>query len=122
MEICGHRYPAARPARFVPDRLAAFGEVGQRGRRQAVGGEVVGQAECVELANGVRQQVDADTQRLDPIDALEDPDGKAGTVQAQCRGQTTDPTTGDDDVVHFVSRPSRRSFGLAAMIASRCSA
>ena len=96
------RPPIARcqTPRFLPNRFAAFGEVGQRGRRQTVGGKVVGQAECVELADGVRQQVDAHAERLDPIDALEHPDRKAGSVQAQCRGQTTDPTAGDDDVVH----------------------
>ena len=100
------RPPIARreATRLVPDRLAALGEVRQRRRGQAVGGEVVGQAERVELADRVRQQVDAHTERLDAIDALEHPDRKAGTMQAERGGQPADPTTGDDDVVHWVSR------------------
>src|SRR5215204_2555028 len=92
--------PRRETARFVPDWFAALCEVRQCRRRQAVDGEVVGQAQRVELAHCVRKQVDADAERLDALDALEDAHRQTGTMQAERRGETSDPTARDHDIVH----------------------
>ena len=92
--------PGRQTPRLIPDEFAAFGEVGQRRRSQAFREQVVTEPEGVELADRVRKEVDAHTERLDPIDALEDPHREPGAVQAQRHRQTTDSTPGDDDVVH----------------------
>ena len=109
-----------KPPRFIPDRLAALGEVRQRRGCQPVAGQFVGEPERIELAHGVGQQVDSDAQRLDAIDALEHPDGEAGTVQAQRGRQAADSSTGDDDIVHRTQPTSASISGFAAITASRC--
>ena len=81
MEICGHRYPAARPrgsSHIGSPRLVKYASVEGV---DAIGGEIVGQSECIEFAHGVGQQVDPDTECLDAIDAFEHPDRKAGACR-----------------------------------------
>src|SRR3546814_645325 len=70
-------------ARFRPDELAALGVVGELGRAHAEAVELPQQAELVELAHRMRQQVDADAERLQRRRGLEDLDRPARLVQRE---------------------------------------
>ena len=65
------------PARLAPDPLAVAGEVGELGGPDACALEPSSRAEVGQLAHRVRQQVDADAERLELRHALEDLAGNA---------------------------------------------
>src|ERR1700733_3029010 len=57
-----------------------------------------------EFLGGVRQEVDADTDRADFRRGLEDATGNVGRVQRQTQGQAANASADDQDVVHVSSR------------------
>src|SRR3569833_2317262 len=83
-----------QPARFRPDLLAVLGEVGELLGSHGGGVELVEEAELDQLAARVRQDVDADADRLELGDALENPDLDANLVQAERDGEPGNAAAG----------------------------
>src|SRR5262249_4044725 len=84
-------------ARLAPDRLAALGEVGKFAGSHARGLELIEKPELDQLANGVRQHVDTDAERLELSDALEDFGRYADLMQAERQRQSADSATCDEN-------------------------
>ena len=100
------RRRAARP------RCARRAWCSRRARRAATPARVErrAQAQLVELAHRVRQQVDADAERRGSPRPTRTPHGEARGVQAERGGQPADAGAGDQDfVVRFALRGHRCS-------------
>src|SRR6185437_14981949 len=85
-------------AQVADDRRAVAAVVGERARLDRVRGELVGEAELAELAHAVRQEVDADAERMDLGRGLEDATRDAGLVAAQRQRKPADAAADDQDV------------------------
>ena len=83
--------------RFLPDLLAPPGAVHEHLRRDRPDAELVEQAEGVELAHGVGQQVDPDPQGAQLAHRLEHVDLDPDLVQAQGGGGPTDAPADDGE-------------------------
>ena len=90
--------------RLLIDQLAEAIEEGRiRGRDRNLGQRRF-EAECCQLPCGMRQQIDADADRLDFGSGFENAAGNSGLVQRKPERQPADPGANDDDVVHASSR------------------
>ena len=87
--------PGGASTRLAPDLATVLGEVAERRRFDGVRGEHVEQAERVELADRVGEQVDPDAGRADLVGGLEDRHVDADLVQAQ-RGREPADAGADD--------------------------
>jgi len=85
------------PARLGPDELPALREIGERGGRNSRLGDLIGEPEFGQLANGMGKEVYADAERLELLDALIDLRRYPDLMQAERQGQATDPRTNNDD-------------------------
>jgi len=84
-------------ARLRPDELAALGVVGQLRGAHAQGVEPVEQAQLVQLAHRMGQQVDADAQRPDLRRGFEDRHRHPRLVERERQGEAADAGAGDQD-------------------------
>jgi hypothetical protein len=96
----------AATARLAPDEAAAGVEMRLLGGGDAGRLELPAQSELGELAHRVRQQVDADAERLQRGRGVEQLRLDAGRVQAERGGQARDPGPCDQDMHRL--RPFRR--------------
>ena len=87
-------------ARLLEDELAEAVVEAQLPRLDRGPGELFLQAELGELAHAVRQQVDADPERLDLRRGLEDSAGDAGLVQRQREREPADAAANDQYRFH----------------------
>src|SRR5260221_3274432 len=86
------------PARLLVDELAVTAVEGELARLDGRGHQRILQAEFAEFAHAVRQQVDADTQRVDFGRGLKHARRDAGLVQAERQRQAADAGADDEDV------------------------
>ena len=94
--------------RLLPDCRAVFGEIRKRRRLDRVRDQGRQEAQCIELPDGMRKQVDPDSESFDRLGGFKYPNRVAGLIQTQCCHQTTDAASGDEDVVaHLISLPDR---------------
>ena len=84
------------PARLAVDAAAEAVVVDELLRRDAGGLDLLAEPELGELADGVRQQVDAGAVSLDAAGRLDDLDLEACLVQAERGGEAADPTARDE--------------------------
>ena len=77
-------------SRLGPDQLAELVVIGEGGGLDGDLGKLVAKAELDQLADGVRLQIDADAERLDRRNLLEDRHVDARRMQAQRRGEAAD--------------------------------
>jgi hypothetical protein len=104
---------AAVDATRLTEQQCAFGVViRDRGGRDGDLRQLVAQPERIQLADGVRQQVDPHAQRPQVRGAFENGRPDAACVQRQCGGQPANATTCNQYVSHVVSFP--RYPGLAS--------
>src|SRR5438876_11881450 len=89
------------PARVLDDGLAVAAVVGERARLDGVPGELVGKAELGELAHAMRQEVDADTERMDLGGGLEHTAGDAGLMEAERQAEAANARTDDQHISMF---------------------
>src|SRR6266705_2181472 len=82
-------------AGLAPDRLAVLGKIREFPGAHARPIELVEQAEFDQLTHGMRQQVDADAERLQFRDALEYFGGNADLMQAERQRQSADAAARD---------------------------
>src|SRR5256885_2943262 len=85
-------------AQVLDDGLAVAAVVGERARLDGVPGELVGKAELGELAHAMRQEVDADAQRMDFGRGFEDSAGHADLMKAERQREAADAGADDQDV------------------------
>ena len=90
---------AVAPARIVVDQLAEAVVVADLGGGDRDLGERILQAELGQFLAGMRQQVDADAERLDLRRGLVDAAGNAGLMQPQPERQPADAGADDDDIL-----------------------
>src|ERR1700730_7866218 len=83
-------------ARLAPDRPAVLGEIRELLGAHAGCVKLTEQAEFDQLANRMRQHVDADAERLQRRDAFEDFGGNPDLVQAERQRQPADAAAGDE--------------------------
>ena len=86
----GPRVPGVEAAGLAPDLLTPARAIEEERRRHRLLGQLPQEPECVQLAYGMGQQVDADAQRPHLGHRVEELDLCPHLVQAECRGQTTD--------------------------------
>ena len=96
-----------QPAILAPHFLAITRRVEQCTRRDAGGEDRLAQAEFGKLAHGMRQQVDADAERLRVRCRLVQFDRNAGVMQGNRKGQATDSAAGNDHAHGQPSLPGR---------------
>src|SRR6266545_1526787 len=83
---------------LLVDELAVAAVEGELARLDGASGQRVLQAKLAELTHAVRQDVDADAQRLDLGRRLEHARGNAGLMQAERQRQPADAATDDQDI------------------------
>ena len=86
-------------ARFAPDALAAFGVIRQFAAGHARAFNRGAQAQFLQLAHGVRQQVNADAEGFDLGHGLKDAHGEPGVVEAQSGRQPADSGADNNDLI-----------------------
>ena len=93
------------PARLAPDPLAELVVVREFGCADRGGVEAAGQPEIGQYPDRVRQQVDSDSERTDPVYRFVDDRVDADPMQAERRGQSADAGA-DDNCLHAVASHS----------------
>jgi len=88
---------ACDAAWLAEQQLAALVEERDLRRLDREPRQVIGQAQVEQLADRVRQQVDADAERLQLLRALDDGRSDSRGVQGQRGGESADARTGDED-------------------------
>src|SRR6195256_6859384 len=101
-------------AGLAPDRLAVLGKIREFPGARAGRIERVEQADFDQLTHGMRQQVDADAERLQFRDALEHFGGNADLVQAERQRQSADAAARDKNGHDKASHERASSHGRAA--------
>ena len=92
-----HVVPGVRPARLGPDRLAQVVGIRELPGAYAGGIQPGQQAEGGQLADAMRQGVDADAQGADLLRRLEHHAGEAALVQHQRQRQAANAAASDQD-------------------------
>src|SRR4051812_30677419 len=90
-----HLVPGIEAALFVPDLLAVAGQIKQLEGADRRSVELVEQAEAGELADRVRQRVDADAELLDGVGLLVQLAIDAACAQHQSRGEAANSAADD---------------------------
>ncbi|MDA4084743.1 hypothetical protein MHAS_01664 [Mycolicibacterium hassiacum DSM 44199] len=94
------RIPGRQAARFDEQQRTVGAVVADRRRGHGSVRDDVPQSQTVQLAHGVGEQVEADTQRAQLSGALEHDDVvETALLQEECRGEAADPGAGDGDGV-----------------------
>src|SRR5580698_5723124 len=91
------------PERLLIDQLAKAVEEGYIFGLDRHPRQIGLKAERSKFLGGVRQEVDADTDRPDFRRGLEDAAGNVDRVQRQTQGQAANAATDDQDIVHVPS-------------------
>ena len=84
-------------ARLAPDLLTVFIEIEKLLGLDGDLAKRVLQAELGQLATGMRQNIDADTERPDLVHTFKDPAFQAGGMQAQGKRQPANSTADNSD-------------------------
>ena len=88
----------------LPEQKRALGVVVRNGGGcHGDPGQLVAEPQLVELAHGVRQEVDADAQRAE-VRAFDDGHVDATGMECECGGQAADARSGNENVFSHVSR------------------
>src|SRR6185312_3316010 len=89
------------------DELAEAVEESGLGGQHAEPGEVLLNADCIELLHRVRQEIDADAERLELRRRFEDAAGNAAPVQHQRKREPADAAADDEYLFHWGQRPRK---------------
>ena len=119
MDSWGQGYPAARPRGSLQISWPRSRRVEQERRRDRAGLELAEQAELVELAHRVRQQVDPHPERTQIAHRVEDRDCDADLLQAQRGGEAAD-SRADDDATDIAKSHAQRTSCTWMWTTERC--
>ncbi len=103
------------------DELAEAVEEDRLLRQHALPRERRLEPERAQLLHGMRQEIDADAERLDLRRRLEDAAGNAGALQHETEREAADPGADDQHIRHRRQRPLKRGlrFSTKARTPSR---